>query len=139
MPDHWLVGIVAPFGRMRGTPLHHANIAVVDDNDLVRGAVSSLLRSMGHRTHVFDCGDAFLSSGVVVDCVLTDLQMPGRSGLAVAAELASHDRPPRIILMTAHADPTLASRCEKLGFAALLEKPLDSKLLIAAVEKAIRR
>lgn len=119
--------------------MRHANIAVVDDNDLVRGAVSSLLRSMGHRTHVFDCGDAFLASGIEVDCVLTDLQMPGRSGLAVAAELAKRDLPPRIILMTAHADPSLAARCMKLGFAALLEKPLDTELLIDAVERAIDR
>lgn len=109
----------------------------MEDNDLVRGAVSSLLRSMGYDTLVFPSGDAFLESGIDVDCVLTDLQMPGLSGLEVAAGLADRQARPKVILMTAHADPGLRAKCEKLGFSALLEKPLDSNLLLSAVETAL--
>lgn len=117
--------------------MSRARIAVVDDDLHVRKAVSSLLRSLGHDASTFPSGDAFLTADVEVDCVLTDLHMPGRSGIDVATSLAGSAASPSVILMTAYPDPALSSRCAALGVRALLEKPLDTEMLIHAVERAL--
>ena len=80
-------------------------ITVVDDDACVRESMSSLLRSVGHAVNEFGSAEELVASPALdkTDCVITDVRMPGMSGLELQRLLAlSHPRLP-VILMTAHA------------------------------------
>jgi len=115
-------------------------ITVVDDDASVRESMSSLLRSLGHAVKEFGSAEELVASAALdeTDCVITDVRMPGMSGLELQRRLAiSHPRLP-VILMTAHAsDEEVRLRALKDGAVAYLSKPLDEETLLSAVETAI--
>lgn len=114
-------------------------IAIVDDDPGVRGSVDSLLRSAGLAGRCFSCGEALLCCGEEerIACIITDLHMPGMSGIDLQAELARRGWRQPVIVMTAF--PTEAARAQALGGGAqaFLTKPIDPDALLAAVERAI--
>ena len=113
-------------------------IAVVDDEETVRFATSSLLRSMGYRCTTFPSAVALIEQGFDgVDCICSDIQMPGMTGLELASVLARMPGSPPLVLMTAYADDYVAATSQAFGVTALLEKPLVADLLIEAVEAAL--
>jgi two-component system, LuxR family, response regulator FixJ len=116
-------------------------ITVVDDDESVRESMSSLLRSVGHSVKEFGSAEELIASPGLdtTDCLITDVRMPGMSGLELQRRLAlSHPRLP-VILMTAHAsDQEVRSRALKDGAFAYLSKPLDEEALLRAIETAIR-
>ncbi|SFJ24625.1 Response regulator receiver domain-containing protein [Sphingomonas sp. NFR04] len=113
-------------------------VAVVDDDALVRDAAASLIRSFGYRTAIYASADAYLDAGDdAADCVLTDLQMPGRSGLELRQTLRARGSTVPVILMTAYPTPDLRARAASLDLVALLDKPVDPDLLSGALERAI--
>jgi FixJ family two-component response regulator len=113
-------------------------VAVVDDDALVRDAAASLIRSFGYRTAIYPSADAYLDAGDdTVDCVLTDLQMPGRSGLELRQRLRERGSMVPVILMTAYPTPDLRARATSLGLVALLDKPVDPDLLSSALARAM--
>jgi FixJ family two-component response regulator len=116
-------------------------ITVVDDDASVRESMSSLLRSVGHVVRAFGSAEELLASPDLgeTDCVITDVRMPGMSGLELQRRLAvSHPGLP-VILMTAHAsDEEVRLRALKDGAAAYLAKPLDEETLLWAIETAVR-
>ena len=118
-----------------------SHITVVDDDPSVRESMSSLLRSVGHAVHEFGSGEELFASAALdqTDCVITDVRMPGMSGLELQRRLAlSHPRLP-VILMTAHAsDDEVRLRALKDGAAEYLAKPLDEETVLRAIEKALR-
>src|SRR5258705_3072980 len=88
---------------------NHHIIAIVDDDELMRGALCGLLNEVGLPTRVFASAEEFLASGQQADtaCLIADIRMPGMSGLDLQARLnAGHIRIP-IILITAHRDDRL--------------------------------
>src|SRR5258708_20067121 len=109
------------------------HIAVVDDDACVRESMSSLLRSVGHAVHEFGSGEELVASAALdqTDCVITDVRMPGMSGLELQRRLAlSHPRLP-VILMTAHAlDDEVRLRALTAGAADYLANPLDHQTLL---------
>jgi FixJ family two-component response regulator len=111
-------------------------ITVVDDDASVRESISSLLRSVGHAVNEFGSAAEFVASAVLdrTDCLITDVRMPGMSGLELQRRLAlSHPRLP-VILMTAHAaDEEVRLRALKDGAVEYLIKPLDEEMLLRAV------
>jgi FixJ family two-component response regulator len=115
-------------------------ITVVDDDASVRESMSSLLRSVGHAVNAFASAEELVASGDVeeTDCVITDVRMPGMSGLELQRRLAvTHPQLP-VILMTAHAsDEEVRLRALKDGAVAYLCKPLDEETLLRAIEIAI--
>jgi FixJ family two-component response regulator len=117
-----------------------ARITVVDDDASVRESMSSLLRSLGHAVKEFGSAEEFVASAALdeTDCLVTDVRMPGMSGLELQRRLAiSHPRLP-VILMTAHAsDEEVRLRALKDGAVAYLSKPLDEETLLSAVEAGI--
>ncbi|MDE1918691.1 MAG: response regulator [Sphingomonadales bacterium] len=115
-------------------------IAVVDDDALVRSATVSLLRSMDHDCCAFATAEAFLSETQrKFHCVVSDMEMPGMSGLELARHLATRDHPPPVVLITAYPDArALAARASGL-VVDMIEKPLDSEAFLAAVESALAR
>jgi FixJ family two-component response regulator len=116
-------------------------ITVVDDDASVRESMSSLLRSVGHAVKEFGSADELVASAALeeTDCVITDVRMPGMSGLELQRRLTvSHPRLP-VILMTAHAsDDEVRLRALKDGAMAYLSKPLDEETLLSAVETALQ-
>jgi len=113
-------------------------IAIVDDDPGVRGSLDSLLRSVGMSSLAFSSAEALLAArdpGQLA-CIVTDLHMPGMTGLDLQAEIARRGWRQPLIMMTAY--PTEASRSQALdaGAAAFLTKPIDPDRLLAAIERA---
>ncbi|NLS25981.1 Sensor histidine kinase RcsC [Sphingomonas sp. S2M10] len=113
-------------------------VAVVDDDALVRDATASLVRSFGYRTAIYPSADAYLDAAAdAVACVLTDLQMPGRSGLELRECLRARGSAVPVILMTAFPTEELRARTAALDLVALLDKPVDPDLLSRALARAL--
>src|SRR4051794_38633801 len=88
--------------RLLAEPL----IAIVDDYEAVRKGLESLLRSMGHNASTFGSAEDFLKSKKLYDasCLITDLQMPGLTGLDLQDRLIADGHRMPIIFVTAHTD-----------------------------------
>ena len=93
------------------------NIAIVDDDDAVRVALSSLLRSYGYTADAYDSAYALLAAGGLAQyhCVITDLQMPGMSGIELLEQLRRQGNQLPLILMTAFPEATVRKRALQGG------------------------
>src|ERR1700677_2081612 len=99
-------------------------VSIVDDDDLMRAALQGLLKSAGLSTQVFASAEEFLGSGHQYDtaCLITDIRMPGVSGLELQARLnGEHCRIPTIFI-TAHGDAKMRMQAIGAGAMASLEK-----------------
>ena len=116
-------------------------VAIVDDDEAVRLSTADLLRRLGFDTKLFESGDAFLESGSLADisCILLDLQMPGRDGLAVLRALAERGDSPPALVLTAHGGIPAAVEAIKLGALDFMEKPYEADTLLAKIEEAVQR
>jgi FixJ family two-component response regulator len=117
-------------------------IAVVDDDDSVRRAVSRLLRTVGMDTHSFSTGDEFLEKLSSVpsyrpDCVVMDVHMPGLSGLEVQRRLNGSGVP--VIIITGYDDTSIREQALAAGAIACLRKPFNDELLVSTVRAALAR
>jgi FixJ family two-component response regulator len=106
-------------------------IAVIDDDEDVRSALDDMLKSLDYTAQLFDTADGFLASGVAgeADCVISDVQMPGTSGLQLARLLQATKVP--VILITAFPTQDVEDQAQAAGVRRLLIKPFDSGDLIA--------
>ena len=112
-------------------------IAVVDDDPDVRRSLDSLLRSAGIACHGFARGaDLLACEGAAFDCVVTDLHMPGMTGLELQAELDRRGWRKPVILMTAYATEAAREQALAVGAAAFLTKPIDPDRLLSAIAGA---
>lgn len=111
-------------------------ICIVDDDIDVRASLENLLRSVGMSVRTFGSAEIFLEeynqSGV--DCVITDLHMPGMDGLALQEQLNTLGRDFPVIMMTAFPTKSAHEQALRLGAAAFLEKPIDPDRLIEQLE-----
>jgi FixJ family two-component response regulator len=118
----------------------HPFVAVVDDEDSVRGALLRLLRAHDMECEGYPSGERFLDSLATrrPDCVVLDLQMAGLTGRDVQRRLKNGHEPIPIIIITAHDEPTVRQQCLADGAAAYLQKPLRSEILLRSIRDAIR-
>jgi two-component system response regulator FixJ len=116
-------------------------IAVVDDDEAVRLSTADLLQRLGFDVKVFKSGDDFLEFRSLADisCILLDLQMPGRDGLAVLRALAERGDSPPALVLTAHGGIPAAVEAIKLGALDFLEKPYEADALLTRIEEALQR
>jgi FixJ family two-component response regulator len=114
-------------------------IAVVDDDDAIRRALSRLLRASGFNVITFASGQAFIDSleAQRPDCVVMDFQMPDLTGGDVQRLLLLAEIHLPIIIMTAYDHPGIREECLGDGAAACLVKCDLQDRLIAAIEAAI--
>lgn len=114
-------------------------VAVVDDDEAVLDATSSFLEALGYDTLAFSSGEAFLASGLEgdVSCLLSDINMPGLSGLDLQDRVRRVRPALPIILMTALTDDTTRRRAFAGGARDLLRKPLAADDLIRCLEDTI--
>lgn len=111
-------------------------IAIVDDDEDVLDATAGFLESLGYQTVSFNSAEAFLASPdrTCIFCLLTDVNMPGLSGLELQATLKSIDPSVPVIMMTALRDDELRQRAILGGARELLRKPVMADDLIRCLE-----
>ena len=116
-------------------------VYIIDDDESVRHSLEFLLDVAGIRVRSFSSADAFLKSSppLAGACVVTDVRMPGMSGVELAEELRSRAASIPVIVVTGHADVPLAIRAMKAGVADFIEKPFDDEVMLTAIHNALAR
>lgn len=114
-------------------------ISIVDDDESMRCAVKSLVTSLGFAACTFASAEEFLHSPRLddTDCLITDLQMPGLSGIELQKSLLAQDRHIPIIFMTAFPEERMRTRAMEAGALGFLSKPFETQTLITLIDKAI--
>jgi FixJ family two-component response regulator len=114
-------------------------IAVVDDDELVRGALQRLLKASGFGAVSFGSAEDLLKSGQFPDiaCLIVDIRMPGMSGLELQAKLKAERCRIPIIFITAHGDAKMRTQAMRDGAVKFLAKPFDNTVLLEAVHAAL--
>jgi len=118
---------------------HEAIVYVVDDDRAFRESVSWLLESAGLKCRMFPSATDFLAAidSVTVGCLVTDLRMPGMSGLELQNVLNSDDFTLPVIVMTAHGDVDTAVQAMKNGAVEFIQKPCKENTFLDMVNAAI--
>jgi FixJ family two-component response regulator len=118
----------------------HPLIAVVDDDESVRGALQRLLRLEGFRTAMFTSAEDFLHAGQLQDtaCLIVDVRMPRMSGLELQRQLATTHSSIPLIFITAHGDEAARARALRAGAVDFLYKPFRHEVLLRAIRSALR-
>ena len=114
-------------------------VAVVDDEESVRRALERLLRSAGFSVETFPGGAEFLLSlpEQLPACLVMDLHMPDLNGFDVQVLLEREGFRVPMVVITGHDTPETRTRVVGRGAKAYLRKPVDDKLLLAAINDAI--
>jgi FixJ family two-component response regulator len=114
-------------------------VAIVDDDDLMRGALQGLMKAADLPAQAFASAEEFLKSGqqLHTGCLITDIRMPGMSGLELQAKLnAQRCRIPTIFI-TAHGDEKMRMQALRAGAVEFLAKPFDDEALLESVRAAL--
>jgi FixJ family two-component response regulator len=114
-------------------------VFVVDDDPQTRESACILIRSMGIHSKSFASAEEFLAAFDMrcPGCLVTDVRLPGMSGIELLEELKRRDIPLPVIVVTAYARTRVTIRAIKAGAVTLLEKPYDEEELWDAIRKAI--
>jgi len=114
-------------------------IAIVDDDHAIRGGVSSLLRSAGFDVRLYGSAEDFLkeSESSKPDVVITDIQMPGMSGLDLQNVLKSRQPSLPLMFMTAFPEEALRNRALNDGAVCFLSKPFKASELLYWIDQAL--
>ena len=115
-------------------------IAVIDDDESFRIALVESLSSLGYRSDGYASGEDYVRAvgDKSFSCVVTDIHMPGMSGLDLMHRLATQGSTTPIILITARSDTNLEAKAATAGAACLLRKPFEINDLIGCIEGAVR-
>jgi FixJ family two-component response regulator len=116
-------------------------ISIVDDDQSARCSVNFLIQSLGYQTAPFASAEEFLESGHLDDtsCLITDVKMPGMSGIELQQRLSSSGHEIPIIFITAFFEDKLRERALKAGAIGFFNKPFREENLIACLEQALGR
>jgi FixJ family two-component response regulator len=116
-------------------------VFVVDDDEAMRGTLSSLFRSVGLRVQLFGSAREFAQIKMpdAASCLVLDIRLPGVSGLDFQAELAKADIRIPIIFMTGHGDIPMSVQAMKAGAIDFLTKPFRDQEMLDAVVRALER
>lgn len=116
-----------------------ALVYIVDDIEANRDLLLSLLKKNSIATEAFETADRFLDE-MTSDrpgCILLDIRMPGMDGLTALRELQTRECPLPVIMVTAHGDVPVAIEAMKSGAFDFVEKPINTRQVLASVEQAI--
>jgi FixJ family two-component response regulator len=116
-------------------------IAIVDDDESFRRATTSFVRSLGYGTAAFDSAEAFLKSDRVseTDCLITDVQMPGMTGIELQGRLIAQGHSLPIIFITAFPEIKARTQALAAGAVGFLSKPFNDENLITCLNEALDR
>jgi two-component system, LuxR family, response regulator FixJ len=122
-------------------PNRNSAVHVIDDDEAVRHSLSFLLASAKIEVKTHESAAAFLDvvSAVNPGCIITDVRMPGMSGIDLLRRLRELKIGIPVIVITGHGDVPLAVEAMKIGAADFLENPFDDEALLAAVQSALKK
>jgi FixJ family two-component response regulator len=112
----------------------------VDDDVRVRESLVSLLESAGFVPFVFATAEELLRSGALAQacCLISDVRMPGMTGLELQMGIRTYRRSLPVIFITAHGDVDIRRRALAGGASAFLYKPFDGAELLRLIEDAVK-
>ena len=114
-------------------------ISIIDDDKSVREATKSLVRSLGYKAAVFASAEEYLQSEQLDNssCLITDLHMPGMSGVDLQDRLIADGRQIPMIFVTAYYEEKVRDRVLDAGAYGFLRKPFNDESLIECLDKAL--
>ena len=114
-------------------------ISIIDDDESMREAIKGLVKSLGYRVEAAASAQEFLSSPHVrrTSCLISDMQMPGMTGLELYQRLSTSGTPIPTILITAYPDDGVRERARSAGVIGYLSKPFDENDLLACIRSAL--
>jgi two-component system, LuxR family, response regulator FixJ len=115
-------------------------VHVIEDDAGVRESLALLLQSSGFETRLYGSAADFLeTSPPPAGCVVSDVRMPGMTGLELLGEMKKRRMSQPVVLMTAFGDVPQAVKAMKLGAVDFIEKPFDDELMVSSVRAALAR
>jgi FixJ family two-component response regulator len=116
-------------------------VSIIDDDESVRFATRSLVRSAGLNARTFASAEEFLQSDCVTksSCIITDIQMPGLSGVELQCRLLAEGHRTPLIFITAFPNDSLRARVLEAGATCFLTKPFSGDNLIQCLETILKR
>jgi two-component system response regulator FixJ len=114
-------------------------IFLIDDQASVRDALGEMLSVFGYAVKACESADAFLAALEKPEpgCIVADVRMPGTDGLGLVRELARRGIAMPVVLISGHADVPMAVAAIKSGAQDFIEKPVDDRQLVAAINRAL--
>jgi FixJ family two-component response regulator len=114
-------------------------VVIVDDDDSMRSALQGLMKVQGLPARTYASAEEFLSSGEQshTACLITDIRMPGMSGLELQARLNAERCKIPIIFITAHGDAKMRMQALRAGAVEFLAKPFNDEALLESVRAAL--
>lgn len=114
-------------------------IAIIEDDEAVLHSLRLLLEARGMEVACHTSAESFLATaeGHLSDCIVSDVRMPGMSGVELQRELAQRNLTVPMILITGHGDIAMAVAAVKAGAADFVEKPFDDERLVASISAAV--
>lgn len=115
-------------------------ISIIDDDESVRDATSDFVRSLGYCSVSFSCAEEYLRSERVRNtaCIISDICMPGMSGVQLQERLIAEDWHTPIIFVTAFPDDAVRARVLGAGAVGYLSKPFTDESMIECLERALK-
>ncbi len=116
-------------------------IHLIDDDEGVRHSLAFLLTTASFAVRLHESADAFIASlpSIQPGCIVSDVRMPGLSGLELQHRLKELGIALPVIIMTGHADVPLAVEAMKAGAVDFIEKPFDDEVMLSAIRIALDR
>lgn len=116
-------------------------ISIIDDDDSLRSALVGLVRSLGYEASGFANAEDFLAAGQAgrSAAIVTDIQMPGLSGIELKERLTADGCVAPVIMITARAEQGLQERAFASGALCVLKKPFAAEALIDCLERALAK
>jgi two-component system response regulator FixJ len=117
-------------------------VHVIDDDQAMRDSLDFLLGIRGFSVALYSSGAEFLAAlpGLPAeDCILSDISMPGMTGIELVRRLKERGAKLPVILMTGHADVPMAVEAMKAGVSDFIEKPFAEDVLLDAINAALKR
>ncbi len=116
-------------------------IFLIDDHASVRNALSEMLGVFGYAVKAYESADVYLATTDEREpgCIVADVKMPGTDGIGLVRELARRRIATPVVLISGHADVPMAVAAIKSGAQDFIEKPVDDRELIAAINRALAR
>jgi two-component system response regulator FixJ len=120
---------------------NEGTVHVVDDDEAMRHSLAFLLETAGHDVSTYASAVEFLEAapGMERGCIVTDVRMPGLSGLEMVERLKAMGVKDPVIVITGHADVPLAVHAMKAGVSDFIEKPFPQDLLLSAIRAALAK
>lgn len=114
-------------------------ISIIDDDESVRESLSDLVQALGYAPVTFACAEEFLQSDRVgcSSCIITDVLMPGMSGIDLQARLLANGDNTPIIFITSVPRDSVRVQALKAGAFGFLRKPFDDHSFIECLNRAL--